>query len=122
MTPPSKLDSYKQHMAAAGVSRFAAFPPLWRILWRTGIRIPPPVFLGFVLNALIFGGFFGLSFAVGLWLLGAVGVVDNAVVSAPWLAVITGVPFGLAMAFEQRAIATKHVLGAWAEFPAGVRT
>jgi len=123
MTESSKLESYKQHMAAAGVSKFAALPPLWRIIWRLGIKIPPPVFLGFLPNALIFGGFFGLFFGLGMWLLNSLGVSDNPVVSAPSLAVIAGVPFGLAMAFEQRSLARKHNLGSWAAFSgAGKRT
>jgi hypothetical protein len=119
MTQSSKLESYKQHMAAAGVSKFAAFPPLWRILWRLGIRIPPPVFLGFLPNALIFGLFFAIFFALGLWLLHSLGVVDDPALNAPW---IVGIPFGLVMAFEQRSLANKLKLGAWAEFPSGVRT
>jgi hypothetical protein len=122
MTQLSKLESYKQHMAAAGVSKFAAFPPLWRILWRFGIKIPPPVFLGFLPNALIFGGFFGLFFGFGTWLLHSLGVIDSPALSAPWLASVVGVPFGLAMAYEQRTLASKHNLGAWSEFSAGVRT
>jgi len=122
MNQSSKLESYKQQMAAAGVSKFAALPPLWRIFWALGIKIPPPAFLGFVPNALIFGGFFGLGFGLSMWLLHSLGVVDSPVLSTPWVASVAGVPFGLVMAFEQRALASKHNLGAWAEFPSGVRT
>jgi len=122
MNQTSKLESYKQHMAAAGVSRFAALPPLWRLFWRLGIKIPPPVFLGFATNALIFGGYFGLSFGLTMWLLHGLGVLDSPVFSTPWIASIVGVPFGLAMASEQRTLANKFQLGAWAEFPANERT
>ena len=122
MNQTSKLESYKQHMAAAGVSRFAALPPLWRLFWRLGIKIPPPVFLGFVTNALIFGGFFGLFFGLSMSLLHSLGIVGSPVLSSPWLSSIAGVPFGLFMALEQRALAGKLNLGAWSEFPSGVRT
>lgn len=119
MTHSSKLESYEQRMAAAGVNKFSALPPLWRILWRLGIRIPPPVFLGFVPNALIFGGFFSLVFVLLTWLLQGPGVFDNTLAGAPWVAAIAGVPFGLFMAFEHRALARRHNLGAWAAFSSG---
>jgi hypothetical protein len=117
LTQSSKLESYKKHMAAAGVSKFAAFPPLWRMFWRIGIRIPPPVFLGFLSNTMIFGGFFGFFFASCNWLLRNFGVFDGSGASAPWLALIAGVPFGLAMAYEQYTLAKKHNVGSWDEFP-----
>jgi hypothetical protein len=117
MNQSRKLESYKQHMAAAGVSKFAAFPPLWRLLWLIGIKIPPPIFLGFVPNALIFGGFCGVFFAAATSLLDSLGVLDGQTMSAPLRALVFGVPFGLGMAYEPYALAKKHNLGSWSAFP-----
>ena len=117
MNQSSKLEIYKQHMAAAGVSKSAAFPPLWSLLWRIGIKIPPPVFLGFLPNTLILGGFSGVIFAAITSLLHSLGVFDGQTMSAPWRALMFGVPFGLAMAYQQHSLSNKHSLGSWSAFP-----
>jgi hypothetical protein len=44
-------------------------PPLFRLLWRLGVRIPPPHFMGFVPSAVLFGVTFALICAPLIWLL-----------------------------------------------------
>lgn len=123
MTQSSKLKSYKQHMAAIGVTEATAFPPAWHMLWSIGIKLPPPPFLGFVSLALIAGGFFGPLFGLGAWVLGNRGVREMPADEALWVAVITGAAFGLLMAAYYRHLARKHNLGSWAAFRAsGLRS
>ncbi len=123
MTQSSKLESYKQHMAAIGVTEATAFPPAWHMLWSIGIKLPPPPFLGFVSLALIAGGFFGPLFGLGAWVLGNRGVREMPADEALWVAVITGAAFGLLMAAYYRHLARKHNLGSWAAFRAsGLRS
>ncbi len=119
MTNISKLESYKQHMAANGVGESTAFPPAWNMLWSIGVKIPPPPFLGFVPLALISGGLFGPMFGVGAWFLGNRGVREMPVNEALWVALITGAVFGLIMAAYYRHLARKHRLGSWAAFSPG---
>ena len=123
MTMSSKLESYKQHMAANGVSESTAFPPAWSMLWSMGVKLPPPPFLGFIPLVLISGGFFGPLFGIGAWLLGNRGVREMPVNEALWVALFTGAAFGVMMAAYYRRMARKHRLGSWAAFsPRGVRT
>ena len=123
MTMSSKLESYKQHMAANGVSESAAFPPAWNMLWSMGVKLPPPPFLGFIPLVLISGGFFGPLVGIGAWLLGNRGVREMPVNDALWVALFTGAAFGVMMAAYYRRMARKHRLGSWAAFsPRGVRT
>ena len=121
MTNSSKLESYKQHMAANGVGESAAFPPAWNLLWSVGIKIPPPPFLGFVSLVLISGGFFGPVFGIGAWLLGNRGVREMPANEALWVALITGVAFGVVMAAYYRHMARKHQLASWAAFSSTAR-
>jgi hypothetical protein len=116
MTNSSKLESYKQHMAAKGVGEATAFPPAWQMLWFMGIRIPPPPFIGFASLALITGGIFGPLFAFIAWLLGNRGVREMPAGEALWLALVAGTMFGLSMAAYYRHFARKHRLGSWAAF------
>ncbi|WP_308366715.1 MULTISPECIES: DUF6404 family protein [unclassified Microbulbifer] len=118
MTQSSKLESYKKHMAAVGVGEATAFPPAWNLLWSLGAKVPPPPFLGFVPLVLISGGFFGPLFGLGAWLLGNRGLREMPASEALWVALITGVAFGLAMAAYYRHLARKHRLGSWAAFSA----
>lgn len=118
MTQSLKLQTYKQHMSSRGVSPSAAFPPLWRVLWACGIAVPPPPFLGFFSLTLLSGCWFGPVFALGAWLLGNRGPKFMSVEAALWVALVTGLFFGLVMAVYYRSLARKHGLGSWAAFPA----
>lgn len=116
MTQSCKLDHYKQHMAARGVGEATAFPPAWHVLWSLGIPLPPPPFLGFVPLALIAGGLFGPLFAMGAWLLGNRGLREMPASEAVWVALATGLAFGVIMAAYYRRLARKHQLGSWTAF------
>ena len=118
MTQLSKLESYKQYMAAKGINKATAFPSAWGVLWSMGIKIPPPPFLGFVSLAVIAGGLFGPLFGLGAWLLGNRGVREMPASKALWVALFTGTVFGLIMAAYYRHLARKHRLGSWAGFSA----
>lgn len=123
MTQNHKLEDYKRHMAARGVGEWSAFPPLWRILWRFGVAVPPPPFLGFLSLFALMGGLFGVLFGLAVWLLENGRYEGISVESALWLALISGAAFGLAMAAYYRHLARKHRLGAWSTFPApGLRS
>ena len=55
MDHQAKVQAMYRHMDALGVSRSTAAPPLWRLLWRAGIEIPPPLFIPFLSAALGMG-------------------------------------------------------------------
>ena len=48
------------HLSALGVPRSTFAPPLYRMLWETGIEATPPLFAGFVSLALLHGVIFAL--------------------------------------------------------------
>jgi hypothetical protein len=68
MNFPAKRDAALRLLASNGVSRFWSTPPLFWLFWRIGIKLPPPLFLGFFGSFMLSGVstfliFFGLSFA-----------------------------------------------------------
>lgn len=47
-------------------------PPLLRILWRLGIRLPPLPFMPFWQVAVLTGGLWGTSWGCAMWFIGVV--------------------------------------------------
>lgn len=116
MTQDSRILGYKQHMAARGVGGATAFPPLWHLLWASGIKVPPPPFLGFVALTALAGGVFGPLFALSTWWLRSRSLEFMSAQDVLWLALGTGLAFGLAMAAYYRHLARRHGLGSWEAF------
>jgi len=109
MTGSEKLQAMQARMAELGIAPSTAAPPLWKLLWRMGVEVPPPLFMGFWSVALLMGGFFGVGWGILMWFMmwsrqGMAGWV--ALVAA----VVAGVLFGLAMAAYFRHLARKHGL------------
>lgn len=90
-------------------------PPLFRLLWRLGVKAPPPHMAGFAFNSLLMGTFFGVLWGLFMWLLlwGRQGV--PLVVGAVG-ALVAGTLFGLAMAWYLRYSARKHAIPRWRDF------
>jgi Family of unknown function (DUF6404) len=117
MDYPSKLSSALAMLAATGISRSNYEPPLYRLLWRVGLFLPPPHFASFGFNFVFTAAWFGASWGAIMWLLlwshqGGSGVV------AAIAAVAAGVLFGLIMAVYYRYSSGKHKLPLWSRLKA----
>jgi hypothetical protein len=115
MTHAEKLERMRKHMAALGVSPGTAAPPLWRLLWRMGLEVPPPLFLGFWPLALAMGAGFGMVWGGFMWL-----ALWSHQGLPSWLAVGAaagaGAMFGLSMAAVFRYFARRYKLPSWADY------
>lgn len=116
MTHSLKVETYRQLMESRGIGQSTAVPPLWELLWRLGINLPPPFFMGFFSLFLFSGSVFGVLFGFGAWVLGNRGARSMALSEAGWVALITGAAFGFAVAWYSRRFAAKQHLGPWSEF------
>lgn len=115
MTHTEMFNRIAADMRARGLPPGTAVPPLWKLLWRMGIRIPPPLFLGFWLNALSLGAIFGVLWGVMMWLL----VWSAQGMSVAWAfsgALLAAVLFGVTMAALMRHFSRKHALPSWAAY------
>ena len=115
MTHTDKLERMQKHMAKLGVSPSTAAPPIWKLLWRLGIDLPPPLFMGFWSAAFFMGGFFGITWGLFMWLFmwSRQGMPTWLVLG---MAASAGVLFGLCMATHFRYLARKHNLPSWAAY------
>jgi hypothetical protein len=116
MTHSRKIEASKQLMAAKGISKSTAAPPLWELLWSFGINLPPPLYMGFIPLFLFTGSFFGTLFGAGVWIMRNTGTRAMSLHEAGGVALVTGIGFGLAIAWLTRRLARKHGLGAWSAF------
>jgi hypothetical protein len=116
MTHKDKVQALYRHMQVLEVSEWTAAPPLWRLLWRVGYELPPPMFNAFMHNALLLGVVFGIGWgllmAVAQTVLMPLPLMGSL---ATWAgaAIMAGVLFGLFMASYFHWLARKHRLGSW---------
>jgi membrane associated rhomboid family serine protease len=115
MTHQEKLEVMCRHMALLGVPKSTSAPPAWRILWRLGIEVPPPLFVPFVPNALAMGIFFGLCWGLLMWaFLWARQGMPISLIAVASLA--AGALFGSIMAAYFWRLARKHRLPRWNQY------
>lgn len=115
MNHAEKIAAMRQHMLVAGVTPSTWAPPLWRLLWRFGVQLPPPLFIGFWPALLGMGSFFGVFWGLFMWLL-LWRSQQMPVLVCVSAAFISGSLFGLFMAAYYRHLARKHRLPAWSEY------
>ncbi len=100
---------------AKGMRQSTCAPPLFRLLWKLGAKVPPPHMAGFAFNSLLMGGFFGVFWSLLMWLMlwGRQGMPLVIVAAA---ALLAGALFGLTMAWYLRYHARKHAIPRWQDF------
>ena len=64
MTFSEKLERMHAHLSELGLKEAAFAPPLYRLLWRLGIEVPPPLFSSFASIAMIQGALFGIGWGI----------------------------------------------------------
>ncbi|TCZ76924.1 DUF6404 family protein [Lysobacter sp. N42] len=112
MNHHEKLEALYRHAESLGIDRATAAPPAWRLMWRFGWQVPPPLFLGFW--PLAFGS--GIAFGV-LWGLAMLFVAQFRPVFITWrAATLAGVCFGLLFAAVLRLKASRYNLPSWSEY------
>ncbi len=121
MNDQDKVDKLIAELGGQGYSEFTVAPPLFRMLWKHGIDIPPPLFMSFwpimglmgPLFAIGFGTFAAL-FIIPMWLMG----LDNVPILRSLVATVcAGLLFGVTMATYCRYQAKKLQLPSWDKYP-----
>lgn len=112
-----KLDAYRAWMLSKQIRPGTSVPLLWRLLWKLGVPVPPPHFVGFFPLWLICGCFFGPIWGLTMYLLvwRTDGMPLTIVLGAT---VAAGALFGLAMATVFRRQARRLKLTVWQDWRA----
>jgi hypothetical protein len=65
----AQLDRSLAMLSARGLARRHTEPLLFRLLWKLGVRVRPPHFLGFAPVAVVYGTGFACAWGVFMWVL-----------------------------------------------------
>ena len=112
----AKVNHLLDDLERKGVGRFTTAPPIYRLLWKLGIDVPPPHFVGFWPLAFGMGLFFAIAWGLLMWLLlwrtqnmpPVIGLVAS---------LLAGLAFGIVMAGYYRWRARKLALPRWEDYP-----
>ena len=104
----TKIESSLEYLVGRGVGRWSAAPPLFRLMWSLGLRVPPPHFWDGPALFVFMGGSYAVLF----------GLVMR-VITQRWLGLpafaLCGVGFGAAMTAHYRWSARRLRLPPWEE-------
>ena len=100
---------------AKGMGKSSYAPPLFRLLWKLGARVPPPHMAGFAFNSLLMGGFFGVFWSLLMWLM-LWNRQGMPLASVAMAALLAGALFGLTMAWYLHYNARKRAIPRWRDF------
>jgi len=122
MNHRQRVEQYEKYMAAQGVGKRSAAPPLWQWMWSLGIECPPPPFM----NAVALGLFLGAALSVIPPVLWAYSYFRHPLwhhlgTRELWWFMLGCFAFGaLVGPFYYRRMARRHGLRSWSSFR-GVR-
>lgn len=121
MTHAEKLAHFEKQLEERGYWKANAEPPVFRLLWKLGVEVPPPYFLSFGQAWIVAGAPFG--FLMGLFCVGLFSFFsDSAMALFFWpsvgaSALTCGTLFGLCMAFWWGRQRDQLGLPSWQEYP-----
>ena len=99
-------------LSARGLSRHHTEPLLFRLLWKCGVRVRPPHFLGFAQIAGVYGTWFACAWGVFMWVL-VWSQQGTAIVDVALRAAAAGACFGLIMAWLYARERREFAVPAW---------
>ncbi|WP_437357683.1 DUF6404 family protein [Inquilinus limosus] len=107
-----KLTNAESLIAAKKIPQHKAIPSIYRLLWRIGVKVPPPHFATLWQNICLEGVPFGVIWGFFIWLI--LWRNDEryawAIVLAP---AVAGFLFGTIMASRYRSEARTHAFPRW---------
>jgi len=114
MKHSEKLKKLYEHTPRLGLSPYTLAPPLYRLCWHLGLEVAPPLFSGFLTNAMLMGGFFAAGWGMLMWLFTWSGKASP--MFALLAALLAGGLFGISMALYMRNKARQLKLPPWAQY------
>jgi hypothetical protein len=96
----------------SGIHKSNYLPPATALLWKWGVKVPPPHFASFASTATVTGIYFGLVWGAMMWL-GVWSFQGMSIRAALFGAVSAGVMFGVSMAAYYAYGRKKHQFPTW---------
>lgn len=112
----ARLAEALQELRTSPIPPAAHFPWPQRLLRRLGLRVRPPLYAPFAINALVTGAWFGGALAIVAWVGSRLGWAGGSPLSMALLGVLVMGPF---TALWTSIAAWRHALSPWRELGAG---
>lgn len=96
----------------SGIRKSNYLPPATALLWKMGVKVPPPHFASFASTAAVNGLYFGLLWGAIMWLAGWSAQAFS-LRAALLNAVFAGALFGVSMAAYYAYGRKKHLFPTW---------
>lgn len=113
MSFEEKLSAALTLLDSTGIRRNRYAPRLFWLLWRLGVKLPPPYFISFAGNLVLMGTSFGVMWGAGMWAFAWLVHQPVPLIIACGAAVFTGLLFGLWMAGYCCYSARKYRIPLW---------
>lgn len=114
-----KLELARRMMKAAGVRDSDAAPALFRLLWRIGVRVPPPIMGSGWVNTLVFAVFVFTIFFVGYSLGNYVLSREESFLSSALESAGMGFLLGVFLSVRYFRLRVKYKLDTWGDLEMG---
>jgi hypothetical protein len=114
MTNDEKIEYYLRDMRQRAVgwrARWSAVPPIYRLLWRLGIKVRPPLFASFWSLAVPYAVGWGILLIIAWWLR------DPHTITSLVISVVGAAFIGVIAAASYRRQARKLALPRWEDYP-----
>lgn len=98
----SRMLAIVEELHAQGMGRYTAAPPAYRLAWRLGIRVPPPIYQSSFSFALQAGARFAVGFGLLMWVL-FWRSEQHSLMRVLLTSTVAGAVFGLRMAAVHRS-------------------
>jgi hypothetical protein len=117
MTHAEKVAYFLRDVAVRSASPYLVAPVSFRLLWRLGVPIPPPPFLGFRTNLLLWGTC--AAVLVGLSAMVRLGHTPSLPLACGIMALslLAGLAAGLMLAGIHSGMAVRHGWLDWGQYP-----
>lgn len=120
MTHSEKVMAMREDFISLGINPSTGTPFFWRVLWRLGFKIPPPLFMSFRSVAWTVGGFCAVFWGLFMllpfpWAPANLDWRVRLIILVPF-ATAFGAFFGLRTAKYCRSVAQKYGLPSWGEY------
>jgi hypothetical protein len=116
MSHSEKLEYFGRDCVRRGLAPGAYKPPVFRVLWAVGIKLPPPIFLGFLTNMTLATIYYTLGCSVLLWFIYWRYHPTSFLIAAIW-SIGMGSVFGLLVAWGTARKTRLLKLPRWSRYP-----
>ncbi len=115
MTHKEKLKKMYQELPQKGLGKLTIAPPIYRLLWKMNIKIPPPHFSSFIFLFI----FLFIFYTIFLGIFGGLSLIwrqENLSIDYLLSLFVPGILFGLFMGGYYKYSAKKHKIPLWKNY------